>query len=219
VVPEPVAARLERLARTTVQGVACIPLEQAPPDRKTIMVSRSFGKLVTARQEIEEAVASYATRAAEKMRRQNLAAGRLMVFVQTNPFRSQDAQYARECMVQLPVASADTGKIISAAQRGLAAIWRVGFNYKKAGVMLLDLAPAGRLQGGLFHRPDGARSQARMRALDTLNRRFGRDTVTYAAAGVAQRAWTMQRGSLSPRYTTEWNELLTVRDAAPAGGR
>ena len=176
-----------------------------------IMVSRSFGKLVTARQEMQEAVASYAARAAEKMRRQNLAASRLMVFVQTNPFRPQDAQYARELMVQLPVASADTGKIISGAQRGLAALWRDGFNYKKAGVMLLDLVRADRVQGGLFDQPDSARSKARMRALDHLNRRFGRDTVAYAAAGVA-RVWKMQRGSLSQRYTTDWSELLIVRD-------
>ena len=134
-----------------------------------------------------------------------------MVFVQTNPFRPQDAQYARERMVQLPVASADTGTIITAAQRGLGAIWRPGFHYKKAGVMLLDLMKAERVQGGLFDRPDDARSQARMRALDHLNRRLGRNTVTYAAAGVSRRGWSMQRGSLSPRYTTSWDELLTVR--------
>jgi len=68
------------------------------------------------------------------------------------------------------------------------------------------------VQGALFDRPDDARSQARMRALDKLNRRFGRDTIGYAAAGI-NRGWTMQRGSLSPRYTTSWDELLVVRDA------
>jgi DNA polymerase V len=180
------------------------------------MASRSFGKLVTARREMEEAVASYAARAAEKMRRQNLAVGRLMVFVQTNPFRTQDAQYSREQAVQLPVATADTGKIVRAAQLGLNAIWRDGFQYKKAGVMLLDLARAGQVQGGLFDRPDSPRAQARMRALDHLNRRFGRDTVGYAAAGVA-RPWKMKRGSLSPRYSSCWDELISVSDMP--GGR
>jgi len=207
---------LERTVRE-LQGIPCIALEEAPPDKKTIMASRSFGKLVTARQEMEEAVASYAARAAEKMRRQNLAAGRITVFVQTNPFRPQDAQYAREQTVQLPVASADTGTITKAAMRGLDAIWRDGFHYKKAGVMLLDLVRAERVQGGLFDRPDGPRSQARMRALDRLNRRFGRDTVAYAAAGI-RRAWSMQRGSLSPRYTTDWSELLIVRDVPAIEG-
>ena len=140
-----------------------------------------------------------------------------MVFVQTNPFRPQDPQYARERMVQLPVAIAGTGKIVRAAQRGLGAIWRPGFRHKKAGVMLLDLARAGRVQGALFDEPDDARSQARMRAFNRLNRRCGRDTIRYAAAGVA-RGWTMQRGSLSSRYTTSWDELLTVADPLPCPG-
>jgi DNA polymerase V len=208
---------LERTA-LELRGMPCIALEDAPASRKSVMASRSFGRLVTARREMEEAVASYAARAAEKMRRQNLTVGRLMVFVQTNPFRTQDAQYAREQTVRLPVATADTGKIVRAARLGLNAIWRDGFQYKKAGVMLLDLAPAGAIQGGLFDRPDSTRAQARMRALDHLNRRFGRDTVTYVAAGIA-RPWRMQRGSLSPRYSTCWDELLSVGDKPGRGGR
>jgi DNA polymerase V len=208
---------LERTA-LELRGIPCMALEDTPATRKSVMASRSFGRLVTARREMEEAVASYAARAAEKMRRQNLTVGRLMVFVQTNPFRTQDAQYAREQTVRLPVATADTGKIVRASRLGLNAIWRDGFQYKKAGVMLLDLAPAGQVQGGLFDRPDSARAQARMRALDHLNRRFGRDTVTYAAAGIA-RSWKMQRGSLSPRYSTCWDELLIVGDKPGRGGR
>ncbi len=113
---------------------------------------------------------------------------------------------------------ADTGAIIGAAQRALGAIWRPGFHYKKAGVMLLDLVKADHVQSGLFDRPDDARSQARLRALDKLNRRFGRDTVSYAAAGV-RRGWSMQRGSLSPRYTTNWDELLAVGDTPRHPGR
>jgi DNA polymerase V len=115
------------------------------------------------------------------------------------------------------VATADTGKIVRAARLGLNAIWREGFQYKKAGVMLLDLAPADAIQGGLFDRPDSSRAQARMRVLDHLNRRFGRDTVSYAAAGIA-RPWKMQRGSLSPRYSTCWDELLSVGDCSDRGG-
>jgi nucleotidyltransferase/DNA polymerase involved in DNA repair len=116
---------LERTVRE-LQGTPCIALEEAPPDRKTIMVSRSFGRMVTDRREMEEAIASYASRAAEKMRRQDLAAGRIMVFMQTNPFLPQDAQYARDRMIALPVATAHTGIIIAAAQRALGTIWRPG---------------------------------------------------------------------------------------------
>jgi DNA polymerase V len=206
---------LERTLRE-LQGIPCIELEDAPPDRKTIMASRSFGRIVTERREMEEAVASYAGRAAEKMRRQQLAAGRLLVFVQTNAFRPQDRQYARERMVTLAVATADTGRIIAAAVKGLSAIWRPGFNYKKAGVMLLDLVKADQVQRSLFDQPDTPQSQARMRAVDTLNRRFGRDTVVYATAGIARRGWSMKRDSLSLRYTTDWEELLTVRDPLPS---
>ena len=199
------------LERTILElrGQPCIELEEAPPDRKSIMASRSFGRTVETRQELEEAVATYTARAAEKLRRQRLAAGRLVVFVQTNRFRPQDAQYAREQAVRLPVATADTGKLIAAAHRGLAAIYRDGFRYKKAGVMLLELAPAGAVHGGLFDAPDDARVKARMRAVDGLNARYGRDTVTYAASGT-RRAWKLRSEFISPRYSTSWDELLCV---------
>jgi DNA polymerase V len=199
------------LERTILElrGIPCIALEEAPPDRKSIMASRSFGETVETRQELEEAVATYTARAAEKLRRQSLAAGRLVVFVQTNRFRPQDAQYAREQAVQLPVATADTGRLIAAAHRGLATIFREGFRYKKAGVMLLDLTAARAVQGGLFDAPDSVRAKARMRALDVLNGRYGRDTVTYAATGT-RRAWKLRSEHISPRFSTNWDELLCV---------
>ena len=199
------------LERTVMElcGVPCIALEEAPPDRKSIMASRSFGKMVETRQQMEEAVATYTARAAEKLRRQHLACARLVVFVQTNRFRPQDRQYAREQAVNLPVATADTAKLIAAAERGLAAIWRDGLRYKKAGVMLLDLACADTVQGGLFDAPDDARAIARMRAVDALNLRYGHDTVTYAATGT-RRAWKLRREFISPRYSTSWDELLSV---------
>jgi DNA polymerase V len=199
------------LARTVAElrGVPCIELEEAPPDRKSIMASRSFGKAVEHRREMEEAVASYTTRAAEKLRRQSLAASRLVVFVTTNRFRPQDPQYAREQAVTLSVATNDTAKLIGAAERGLAAIWKPGYRYKKAGVLLLDLAPAASVQGGLFDKPDDDRSKSRMRAMDALNARYGRDTVTFAAAGT-QRAWKLRSAFVSPRFSTNWEELLAV---------
>ena len=102
-------------------------------------------------------------------------------------------------------------------QRGLDAIWRPGFHYKKAGVMLLDLARADRVQGGLFDRPDDPR-RSRMRALDKLNRRFGRDTVPYAAAGVAPRLEHAARQSLAALHH-HWDELLARRRYAPPTGK
>jgi hypothetical protein len=119
-------------------------------------------------------------RAAEKMRRQSLAANRLMVFAHTNRFRPRDAQYDAMRHVAFPVATADTAKLIGAARRGLAALYRRGYRYKKAGVILLDLMPARETQSGLFDAADSAASKARMRAVDALNQRYGRDTETFA---------------------------------------
>ena len=166
---------------------------------------------------MEEAVAAYTARAAEKLRRQHLTAARLQVFVMTNRFRPQDAQYSREQGVQLPVATADCGKLIAAVLRGLGFLWREGFRYKKAGVMLLDLTPAATVQGGLFDAPDDARAKARMLAVDKLNGRYGRDTVRFAATGIG-RAWKLRREFISPRYTTCWEELLTVPGGAGGQG-
>ena len=154
-------------------------------------------------------LATFTSRAAEKLRRQNLAAARLVVFVMTNRFRPQDPQYNREQTVELPVASSDTGRLVAAAEHGLAKIWREGFSYKKAGVMLLDLCPASTVQGGLFDDPDDPRSRARMRAIDALNARYGRNTVAMAASGV-HKAWKLRNEFISQHYSTSWEGLLRV---------
>jgi DNA polymerase V len=108
-----------------------------------------------------------------------------------------------------PWASADTGKLIRAAMIALGALYRSGYRYKKAGVILLDLVPAGTAQAGLFDRPDDARSIARMRAIDSLNVRFGRGTVAFGTAGDRQ-VWALRREFISPRYSTVRDELLRV---------
>jgi DNA polymerase V len=192
-----------------LQGIPCLRLEQVSPDRKSIVCSRSFGRPVQVRHDMEQAVATYAARAAEKMRRQRLASATLVVFVLTNRFKPTDPQYTAQQLVQLPVATADTGKLIRAARWALAKIWKNGFRYKKAGVMLLDLGPASHVQADLFHAPDDGRSRARMGALDALNARFGRDTVTYATSGTHRR-WKLRNEHISARFTTNWDELLSV---------
>lgn len=192
-----------------LRGMPCIGLEEAPTDRKSIISSRSFGTMVTDRHGLEEAVGTFAARAAEKMRRQNLAVGRVAVFIHTNKHRPQDRQHMAERTVRLAVASADTARIIGAAMRGLDAIYRPGFAYKKAGVMLLDLGPAGDVQSGLFDQTDDPRSLARMAAVDALNKKFGRDTVTYAVTG-RKRPWKLRTDFISPHYTTSWADLLNV---------
>jgi DNA polymerase V len=199
---------LERMVYE-LRGVPCLGLEQVTPDRKSIMASRSFGRVVESRRELEEAVAVYAARAAERMRRQRLATSNLLVFLETNRFKPTDRQYAASKSLHLPVATADTGKLIKAAIAALGALYRPGYRYKKAGVILLDLVPAAGVQAGLFDAPDDARSMARMRAIDALNARFGRATVAFGTAGERQ-PWGLRREFISPRYTTVWDELLRV---------
>ena len=112
--------------------------------------------------------------------------------------------------MRLPVATSDSGKLIGAAKAGLAAIWRDGYRYKKAGVVLLDLHPAALVQEGLFDKKDDARRVTLMRTVDGLNLRFGRDMVSFAAAGRRQRPWKLRRELLSSCYTTAWDGLLRV---------
>jgi DNA polymerase V len=199
---------LERMIHE-LRGTACMPLEEVMPDRKNIMCSRSFGRAIETREEMEEAVSTYAARAAEKMRRQKLATPSLMVFLETNSFKPQDRQYHASQTATLPVASADSARIIAAALKALSVIWRAGYRYKRAGVMLVDLLPAAKAQAGLFDQPDDARSLSRMRVMDQLNAQYGRDTLTFGATG-HRCAWKMQREFLSPCYTTNWDELLRV---------
>lgn len=199
---------LERLVRE-LRGVPCLALEEIAPERKSLIVSRSFGRPVASRRELSEAVAAFTVRAAEKMRRQALAASRLMVFAHTDRFRPADPQYDAMQPAALPVATADTGRLIRAALGALTVLYRPGFHYKKAGVIFLDLVPAANVSDGLFERSDSAASRACMRAVDRLNHRFGRDTVTFAAAGV-RGTWKPRSVFRSPRYTTRWDELLQV---------
>jgi DNA polymerase V len=192
-----------------LRGVPCLDLERDIPDRKSIIASRSFGRPVTTLADMREAVAAYTARAAEKLRRQHLATAHLMVFVETNRFKPDDRQHSAARAVQLPVATSDSGKLIGAALAGLKSIWRDGYRYKKAGVMLLDLHPAAAVQEGLFDKADNPRRTALMRTVDRLNIRFGRDTMSFAAAG-CRRPWKLRRELLSPCYTTAWDELLRV---------
>lgn len=193
-----------------LRGRPCITLEEAPPARQSIMASRSFGRMVTSLPELLESVATFTARAAEKMRRQGLASSHLTVFIHTNEFRPQDRQYAAERSIRLPVATADTGRLNAAASRVLQAIYRPGYSYKKAGIMLLGLEPAGHAQAGLFDKPDTEKSRALMRAIDALNGQHGRGAIRYAVAGT-QQAWKLRSDFISPPYTTSWSHLLAAR--------
>lgn len=200
---------LERTLRE-LNGEPCYPLAAGPAARKQILSSRSFGQLLTEFAPLEEAVAAYATRAAEKLRRQGLVAGAVGLFVQTNPFRVDLPQYqvARNCTLE---PTADTRLLAQAALRLLRNLYRPGFAYQKAGVILTELLPEELRQPTLFE--DGAartRSQALMAAMDHINRAYGRGTVKLGAEGNDPR-WAMRSERRTPRYTTRLEELAVAK--------
>ena len=200
---------MERIARE-LQGIPCLALEEVAPAKQQIVASRSFGRPVLALDELKEAVAFHMTRAAVRLRRQRSEAGGIQVSIGTNPFNPDDPPYHTHCTIELTAPTADTRILIGQALRGLEAIYRPGFRYKKAGVMLLSLSPADRRQGTLFEAPDSARSHQLMAAVDAINGRMGRGTVRFGVEGF-RHGWAMRQGRRSPAYTTRWDELPVAK--------
>jgi DNA polymerase V len=192
-----------------LRGISCLPLELCPPPKQSLMVSRSFGRPITTLIEMREAMATYMTRAAEKLRRHHVAAGVLTIFLMTSRF-TEEPQYANSVTIPLPVATQDTAELIGYALRGVEQIFREGYRYQKAGVILTALVPAHQVQTHLFDRHDRERSQKLMAAIDMINTEWGSGTIRYAAMGLRP-AWIMRCTRRSPRYTTRWEELAVVR--------
>ncbi len=193
-----------------LRGISCLPLERRTPPKKSLMVSRSFGSPITSLDEMREAVATYATRAAEKLRRHRLAAGKLSVFLMTNRFKSDEPQYSNDIKITLPVASSDTAELIAYALVGIKHIYEAGYRYKKAGVLLTGLVPAHQIQMHLFDSRDREQAQKLMTMVDHINTQMGTGAIQYAVAGFQPR-WQMRRARMSKRYTTRWDELAVVR--------
>lgn len=202
---------LERTVRE-LQGQPCVGLEDTAPDKQEIACTRSFGSPVSALGDLSEAVSEFASRAAEKLRRQNGQANQVLTFVRTSPFRD-DPQYSRSIVVPLRRPTSNTSWIVEAALAGLRCIYKPDFLYAKAGVMLLELQPASVQQSELDLEPDEAPDPARlMDTLDGLNRRYGRGTVLLASTGLAgeQRLWSMKQERRTPQYTTRWEDMPVV---------
>ena len=203
---------VERTVRD-LQGTQCVELESVPQPKQEIACTRSFGHPITELHELAEAVTEFASRAAQKLRKQHSLAGQVLCFVRTSPFRS-DPQYSRSITVPLRRPSADTSQIVGAALAGLRAIYRPDYNMAKAGVMLLELQSDSVQQKELALEDDDVLDRGNLMAtLDGLNLRYGRGTVSMASAGLAgdRRAWTMKQERRTPQYTTNWNDLAVAR--------
>jgi DNA polymerase V len=203
---------LERTVRE-LQGMPCIDLEDAPPAKHEIACTRSFGQAVTEIEPLGEAVTEFASRAAVKLRRQNSHAGKVLTFIHTSPFR-KGPQYSRSITVPLRRPTADTAALVHAALTGLRTIYKSGFRFSKAGVMLLELQPDQLGQGELDLEAEDCADRGRlMGVLDALNQRYGRGTMLLASAGLdgQRRGWVMKQERRTPAYTTRWEDMPLVR--------
>ncbi len=198
---------LERTVRELC-GESCIELEDVPPVKQQIVCSRSFGERVTELPAMREAISSHVVRAAEKLRRERSHCQQVGVFVRTGMFNPSDPIYSNSAGGKLECPTSDTRVLLAKAQGLLDAVWRDGYRYAKAGVVLSDFYDRAVVQPDLFIAPAvSAASDPLMQVLDVINRRGGR--VFFAAQGVGG-GWSMKREHLSPAYTTRWEDLPGV---------
>jgi DNA polymerase V len=191
-----------------LRGVSCIPLEKCPQGRKSVTCSRSFGVPVKSQGELREAVATYMTKAAERLRHSRLAAGVVTVFINTSRF-DPGPQYSNSATFELAYTTDSTDELLAWALRGLEQVYRPGYRYKKAGVMLNRLTPADELSMRLFGDEQFEKSRRVMRAVDEINARHGRGTVRFGAAPAKGR-WETKFLRRSRCYTTCLDEVLRV---------
>lgn len=193
-----------------LKGTVCYNLDNEPAPKKGICVSRSFGHSQKDVKVITEAVATFATRVGEKLRKQKSCAHIIHIFLYTNQHRKDEPQYFNSKVLELPTSTASTFEIIRYALRGLELIFKPGYNYKKAGVMISGIVPEDRVQIPMFDVRRRELDMKAMRAMDALNRTMGRDTVKIAVQGF-DRTWQLRQERKSRCYTTRWQELLEVK--------
>jgi len=193
-----------------LRGISCIPLEEQPPTKKGIGTSRSFGRDVKSLDELNEAVAAYTSKAAGKLRRQNLVAGYLQVYIATDAF-SKKSFYSNAAGIHIAPPTAYTPDLVRWGQKLLKCIYREGLTYKRAGIFLMDFSPATNEQLDLLDPIyQGSPKHRLMKVIDKLNSETNSGKVYFAAEGTGK-PWYMRQAHKSKRYTTRWDELLTVK--------
>ena len=200
------------MARTVreLRGESCLAIADISPARQQIISSRSFGRYVTELPELAQAVSTYMSRAAEKLRKQDSVAATIHVYLRTNPNQAAP-QHHQGITIGLQQATSDSRTLVAAAIAGLHEIYRENYQYQKAGVVLSAITPAGIVQGDLFALvPTSVHADNLMPLLDRINHKMGKGTIKLASDGIAQQ-WQMKTANKSPAYTTRWDELALVR--------
>ncbi len=191
-------------------GIPCVQMDLSNPAKKEIRNARSFGQMQTELHVIAEAVSNFASRCAYKLRKQKTCANILIVFIHTNQHRQDLKQYASSRVIHLPTATNSTIEIVHYANIALKSIFKEGYLYKKAGVMVSGIVSEFGLQTSLFDDVDREKHKTIMNSIDSLNHLYGKDKVRLAAQGNKKR-WKLRQEKLSPSYTTNWNDIITVK--------
>ncbi len=198
---------VEKIIRE-LNGIVCIDMEEVTLPRKQIISSRSFGIPVTDLGSLEQSITLHVSRAAEKLRRQNSCAGAIHVYIRTSPFSEREPHYANGMTIPLPEQTDDSMRLVRVALWGVRKIYRSGYRYQKAGVILSDLVGKEGRQIDLFQSAArSTRSEKLMAVLDQVNALMGRQSLKLASEGY-QQPWKMKQGNKSPNYTGCWEKLL-----------
>jgi DNA polymerase V len=200
---------VEKTARE-LAGTPCLELEEAAPPKQEICCSRMFGKRLTDLAPIKQAVASYAGRAAEKLRAQGSVCKRMRVSIRTGMFNPDEAKYAKGVLVELPYPTNDTLLLTRAATEAVEQVYRPGYRYSKAEVLLMDLRQPGEFTDDLFAVTQPVPCGRLMSVLDEINGKYGRGTMRSASVPRAP-DWGMRREMMSRSYTTRLDQLWRVR--------
>ena len=191
-----------------LRGVPCIEIETKQAKRKSCCVSRSFGKKVEKLRELKESVTSYCLNAAEKIRSESLVCKSITVFIRTSPFQNKGIFYSNSKTIDFPIATNNSIEIVKNALTGLDLIYKDGFKYQKAGIILSGLSDSEK-GNSLFKSTKDERIKNLMQSIDNTNYRYGRSTISLASAGINKK-WSMRRQYSSKIDTADFYSLPKI---------
>lgn len=194
-----------------LNGVSCVELNDNPSIRKSMVVSRSFGKKILKLNELREALCSYVEKAAIKLRKENVKAHSITVFIQTNLYSKVDDQYRNSKSFLFTTPENDTMKLLEVADSLLSDIFKSGYKYNKAGVVLSNIVEENSLQQNLFTELEDDNNCDLMKKIDSINSRYGNNSVSFAVSGLnSKKQWSVNSDNRSRNYTTSWNGIVNV---------
>ena len=193
-----------------LNGISCIPIDNISVNKKSICTSRTFGTMVESLSDLESSITMYASRCSEKLRKQSSCASIACIFIASNSFRNDLPYYSKSKIIKFSVPTSDSSEIISYLLKELRNIYKKGYKYKKAGVILSGIVSNNIIQQDLFDKIDRDKKNRIMKSIDNINNKMGQDTIRYASQGYINK-YNLKQQRLSNSYTTRWNQLLIIK--------